>query len=39
MSGGFELRSGPAPGTRLVANPAKTLEDGQRVKQKGQDDD
>jgi HlyD family secretion protein len=31
---GFELASGPAPGTRLISNPAATLADGQRVKEK-----
>jgi RND family efflux transporter MFP subunit len=31
---GFELVSGPAPGTRLVSNPSVQLADGQRVKEK-----
>ncbi len=30
---GFELERGPAPGTRVVANPPETLADGQRIKQ------
>jgi len=32
---GFELVEGPAPGTRLVANPTPELSDGQRIKEKG----
>jgi RND family efflux transporter MFP subunit len=32
---GFELVEGPAPGTRLVANPSPELFDGQRIKEKG----
>jgi HlyD family secretion protein len=32
---GFELVEGPAPGTRLVANPTNELSDGQRIKEKG----
>lgn len=35
MSGGFELLSGPAAGTRLVKSPTPALVDGQTVKQKG----
>lgn len=31
---GFELASGPAPGTRLISNPSVQLTDGQRVKEK-----
>jgi RND family efflux transporter MFP subunit len=31
---GFELISGPRPGTRLVAGPASNLADGQRIKEK-----
>jgi len=34
MAGGFEVRSGPAPGTVLVADPPATLSDGQPVKEK-----
>ena len=34
IGGGFELRSGPPPGTRIVDNPASNLRDGQRVKEK-----
>ncbi|MEK6607375.1 MAG: efflux RND transporter periplasmic adaptor subunit [Myxococcota bacterium] len=30
----FELVDGPAPGTRLVANPPSWLEDGQRIKER-----
>jgi HlyD family secretion protein len=30
---GFELKSGPAPGARLVKDPPKTLADGQRIKE------
>jgi RND family efflux transporter MFP subunit len=33
FAGGFELREGPAPGTRVVANPPPTLVDGQAVKE------
>jgi RND family efflux transporter MFP subunit len=32
---GFELVEGPAPGTRVVANPKPELSDGQRIKEKG----
>ncbi len=31
---GFEVMSGPRPGTRLVASPPQTLADGQRIKEK-----
>jgi RND family efflux transporter MFP subunit len=31
---GFELESGPAPGTRVVQNPSAELADGQRVKER-----
>jgi RND family efflux transporter MFP subunit len=31
---GFELRSGPGPGTVLIANPPDTLADGQPVKER-----
>jgi hypothetical protein len=31
---GFELGSGPTPGTRLISNPSVQLTDGQRVKEK-----
>jgi hypothetical protein len=31
---GFVLVDGPAPGTRLVKEPPKELEDGQTVKEK-----
>lgn len=34
LAGGFELRSGPAPGTLLVADPPETLADGHPVKEK-----
>jgi HlyD family secretion protein len=34
FGGGFELIDGPAVGTRLVKNPAATLSDGQRIKEK-----
>jgi RND family efflux transporter MFP subunit len=34
FGGGFELKRGPTPGTRLVKNPAETLTDGQGVKEK-----
>lgn len=36
FGGGFELKQGPASGTRLVASPEATLSDGQRVKEKTQ---
>lgn len=32
--GGFELRSGPQVGARVVVNPASTLRSGQRVKER-----
>ncbi|MBI3725723.1 efflux RND transporter periplasmic adaptor subunit [bacterium] len=31
---GFELKSGPPPGSRVVADPPETLADGQKVKEK-----
>lgn len=31
---GFEMKDGPAPGTRLVKNPPATLADGQTLKEK-----
>lgn len=31
---GYELRTGPPPGARVVAEPPETLADGQRVKEK-----
>lgn len=31
---GFELISGPSPGTRIVKSPSATLSDGQKVKEK-----
>jgi hypothetical protein len=34
LGGGFELKSGPTPGTRLVKDPPATLADGQGVKEK-----
>jgi RND family efflux transporter MFP subunit len=34
FAGGFELQSGPRPGTRLVKDPPDTLADGQRVKER-----
>ena len=34
MGSGFELTSGPPPGTKLVNQPAKELSDGQKVKEK-----
>lgn len=34
LANGFELVSGPAPGTRVVREPAAKLGDGQRVKEK-----
>lgn len=33
---GFELLEGPPPGTTIVREPAETLEDGQRVKQRSE---
>ena len=30
---GYVLLDGPAPGTRVVANPAPSLRDGQRVQE------
>ena len=38
FGGGFELVSGPRPGTRLVKNPPPELEDGQKVKEAVNDD-
>lgn len=34
MGRGFELLSGPSPGTKLVANPPETMNDGQRIKER-----
>jgi hypothetical protein len=34
MANGFELISGPPPGTRVVRDPASDLEDGQRADKK-----
>ena len=34
LAGGYEVKSGPAPGTVLVADPPATLIDGQPVKEK-----
>ncbi len=34
LGGGFELTSGPPPGTRVVRDPAPTLSDGQRVQER-----
>lgn len=31
--GGFDLVSGPRPGTRVVADPPETLQDGQRIRE------
>ncbi len=35
FANGFELVEGPAPGTRVVAQPPVELSDGQRIKEKG----
>lgn len=37
-AGGFELIDGPPPGTKVVANPPRDLEDGQKIKEKERDD-
>lgn len=37
-AGGFELVDGPPPGTKVVANPPRDLEDGQKIKEKERDD-
>jgi HlyD family secretion protein len=34
LAGGFVLKEGPKPGTRLVKNPPPTLNDGQAIKEK-----
>jgi HlyD family secretion protein len=34
LAGGFVLKDGPKPGTRLVKNPPPTLSDGQSIKEK-----
>jgi RND family efflux transporter MFP subunit len=34
FSGGFELIDGPAPGTKVVSDPAPALEDGQAIKER-----
>jgi RND family efflux transporter MFP subunit len=34
FGGGFELASGPAPGTKLVSDPPQALVDGQQVKER-----
>src|SRR5262249_15016608 len=36
FGGGFELKDGPKPGTKLVRDPPANLADGQSVKEKGQ---
>jgi RND family efflux transporter MFP subunit len=36
VGSGFELLDGPPAGANVVRQPAKTLEDGQKVKQKGE---
>jgi HlyD family secretion protein len=35
---GFELLEGPAPGTQLISNPPPTLADGDRIKEKTDDE-
>jgi RND family efflux transporter MFP subunit len=35
IGSGYELKDGPAPGTRIVSDPPATLADGHRVKEKG----
>ncbi len=35
VSGGFELKDGPQPGSRVIKAPPATLADGQAVKEKG----
>lgn len=37
-SGGLELVDGPPPGTKVVANPPTTLQDGMKIKEKERDD-
>jgi RND family efflux transporter MFP subunit len=34
LAGGFVLKEGPKPGTRLVKNPPPTMSDGQTIKEK-----
>ncbi|HTQ46500.1 MAG TPA: efflux RND transporter periplasmic adaptor subunit [Polyangiaceae bacterium] len=34
FAGGFELTSGPAPGTKLVSDPPATMADGQTIKER-----
>lgn len=34
LGSGFELISGPAPGTQVVSDPPNNLQDGQRIKEK-----
>jgi hypothetical protein len=34
IGGAFEVREGPAPGTRVVRDPPATLSDGQAIKEK-----
>jgi multidrug efflux pump subunit AcrA (membrane-fusion protein) len=34
FAGGFELTSGPAPGTKLVSDPPTTMADGQAIKER-----
>jgi RND family efflux transporter MFP subunit len=36
IGNGFELVSGPPPGTKLVRDPGDELQDGQKIKQKGE---
>jgi RND family efflux transporter MFP subunit len=37
FGGGFELSAGPTPGTKIVDQPAATLQDGQKIKEKEKD--
>lgn len=37
-AGGFELIDGPPPGTKVVANPPVTLQDGMKIKEKERED-
>ena len=36
LGGGFELKDGPAPGTKVIKSPPASLADGQPIKEKGE---
>jgi RND family efflux transporter MFP subunit len=36
FAGGFEIKDGPAPGTKVIKAPPASIEDGQPIKEKGE---